>query len=455
MRDFFAARGLSAAAVHSDVTSDPRATSLDKLRAGELDVVFAVDMFNEGVDVPDIDTVMMLRPTESRIVWLQQFGRGLRKAVGKDRLTVIDYIGNHRVFLTNPQALFGLPEGDAHLVSALDSLLRGELELPPGCDVTYELAAVDILKSLTRTSAADRLRLWYEDFRARHGIRPTATEALHAGFNPGALRGAHGSWLGFVGAMGDLEAGQRAVRDDRDAGWFLQHLETTSMTKSYKMLVLLALLSAEAFPGRLEIGALTAEVARRASRSPALRADLSVDVEDRGALQSLLVKNPIHFWSLGKGTGGAPFFTYEDGEFATTFDVADELREPLRELTRELAEWRLAAYLLSKPAPSTDTFVVKVNHTGGRPILFPLERNRHPQIPTGWTRVEIDGEPYEANFVKVAVNVMRRPGQTDNVLGEVLRGMFGENAGAPGTSQYVRFTSDADGGWRMEMGVQG
>ena len=59
--------------------SDPRAASLEQLRAGELDVVFAVDMFNEGVDVPAVDTVMMLRPTESRIVWLQQFGRGLRK----------------------------------------------------------------------------------------------------------------------------------------------------------------------------------------------------------------------------------------------------------------------------------------------------------------------------------------------------------------------------------------
>jgi hypothetical protein len=47
-------------------------------------------MFNEGVDLPDVDTVMMLRPTESRVLWLQQFGRGLRVAEGKDRLRVID-----------------------------------------------------------------------------------------------------------------------------------------------------------------------------------------------------------------------------------------------------------------------------------------------------------------------------------------------------------------------------
>lgn len=93
MRDYFAQRGLSTPSVHSGPTSDPRATSLERLRRGELDVVFSVHIFNEGVDVPDIDTVLMLRPTESRIVWLQQFGRGLRRAEGKDHLRVIDYIG--------------------------------------------------------------------------------------------------------------------------------------------------------------------------------------------------------------------------------------------------------------------------------------------------------------------------------------------------------------------------
>jgi len=58
---------------------------------GELEVIFAVDIFNEGVDLPNVDTIMMLRPTESRILWIQQFGRGLRRAEGKERLTVVDY----------------------------------------------------------------------------------------------------------------------------------------------------------------------------------------------------------------------------------------------------------------------------------------------------------------------------------------------------------------------------
>src|SRR6185436_12817531 len=110
---------------------------------------FAVDMFNEGVDLPNLDAVMMLRPTESKILWLQQFGRGLRKVPGKT-LTVIDYIGNHRVFLLKPQTLFGLPSGDREILNLLERLRMGTQELPPGCEVTYELEAVEILKSLLK-----------------------------------------------------------------------------------------------------------------------------------------------------------------------------------------------------------------------------------------------------------------------------------------------------------------
>jgi superfamily II DNA or RNA helicase len=85
MAGHFRDRGVRAVAVHSGVGSAPRTPSLEQLEAGELDVVFAVDMFNEGVDLPRVDTILMLRPTESRILWLQQFGRGLRFREGNAR----------------------------------------------------------------------------------------------------------------------------------------------------------------------------------------------------------------------------------------------------------------------------------------------------------------------------------------------------------------------------------
>ena len=78
MAEFFAERGARAVAVHSGTGSSDRRAALEKLNAGELDVVFAVDIFNEGVDLPALDTVLMLRPTDSPVVFLQQLGRGLR-----------------------------------------------------------------------------------------------------------------------------------------------------------------------------------------------------------------------------------------------------------------------------------------------------------------------------------------------------------------------------------------
>ena len=196
MATFFNERGLRAVAVHSGATSAPRAASLEQLERGDLDIVFAVDMFNEGVDLPTLDTVMMLRPTESKILWLQQFGRGLRKAPGKEQLTVIDYIGNHRVFLLKPQTLFGLPSGDREIFNLLERLRNGTQELPPGCEVTYELEAVDILKSLLRRSADSgrRARAVLRGFQGctacdRPPSRSTRTATTHGRFASGRAHG--------------------------------------------------------------------------------------------------------------------------------------------------------------------------------------------------------------------------------------------------------------------------
>ena len=147
MADFFRQQGLRAVAVHSGDTSAPRAQSLEELSEGKLDVICAVDVFNEGLDLPELDTVLMLRPTESRILWLQQFGRGLRKTNDGKQLTVIDYIGNHRTFLLKPQTLFSLPAGGQEVLNLLERAREGPIEIAPGCFVTYELETIDILRA--------------------------------------------------------------------------------------------------------------------------------------------------------------------------------------------------------------------------------------------------------------------------------------------------------------------
>jgi superfamily II DNA or RNA helicase len=452
MRDYFQEAGLRVAAVHSAEGSDPRAGSLEKLDAGELQVLFAVDMFNEGVDIPHVDTVLMLRPTESRLLWSQQFGRGLRKAEGKRDLAVIDYIGNHRSFLIKAQALFDLLPGDQYVRAQLERVEAGRADLPPGCEVTYELEALDILRSLLRgPRGQDVVRSYYETFRERQGRRPTATEALHEGYSPRTVAKGYGTWLRFVEAMGDLPDASALLDTATAAGSFLEQLESTPMTKSYKMLVLLAMLQEERFPGEISIEMLTRAVERLARRSPSLIADVGEAIESAEALRRHLEKNPIDAWTGGLGTGSRSYFTYKNEMFRTTFEVSADRVERFRELAREVSEYRLAEYLRRPTAPPGREvrFRCRVSHADGRPILFLPDHGRVPGIPEGWVPVVADGQTYEADFVKVAVNVMRRLGSEENALPALLRQWFGDQVGSPGTRAEVEF-SDRSGEWVLE-----
>src|SRR5262249_58740019 len=107
-------------------------------------------------------------------------------APDKPCLRVVDYIGNHRTFLIKPQTLLGLPAGDAAVGQALEEIVAGRpTTLPPGCEVTYDLRAVEILRALLRLRPDhDALQPWYLDFRERHGVRPHAVEAFEEGYAP-------------------------------------------------------------------------------------------------------------------------------------------------------------------------------------------------------------------------------------------------------------------------------
>ena len=88
-------------------TQEKRAEEVERMESGDLDYIVTVDIFNEGIDIPCINQVVMLRQTQSSIVFVQQLGRGLRLDDGKDYLTVIDFIGNYRNNFMIPIALSG------------------------------------------------------------------------------------------------------------------------------------------------------------------------------------------------------------------------------------------------------------------------------------------------------------------------------------------------------------
>ena len=96
MAAHFQQHGINAVAVWGDSKEEERREALRGLATGRIQVVFSVDLFNEGVDVPTVDVILMLRPTESATLFLQQLGRGLRKADGKAFCLVLDFVGIHR-----------------------------------------------------------------------------------------------------------------------------------------------------------------------------------------------------------------------------------------------------------------------------------------------------------------------------------------------------------------------
>ncbi len=347
MAEQFQQHQIRAVAVHSGPSSADRSDSLQALSEGQLDVICSVDMFNEGLDLPQVDTVMMLRPTESRIIWLQQLGRGLRRAKNKTHLTVIDYIGNHRSFLIKLETLVlellkGKGRSDEELRAFLEQVPFDNFVLPPGCEVTYELRAIEILQTLLRAPGKGQaLRAFYREFLELNGERPTALEVYQGGVNPRATRQGFGSWFGFVQSMGGLSEAELAVWRANES--FFTELEKTRMVKSYKMVVLQALLSRGVFPGELGIEELTRAFRKIALRSAKLQQDVGAHLESEGKLLNMLKENPIRAWCGGKGTGGRSYFQYEDGIFRGVGFQGDA--KVLAGLTRELVEWRLGDYL--------------------------------------------------------------------------------------------------------------
>jgi superfamily II DNA or RNA helicase/HKD family nuclease len=143
MANFFQRAGLNAIALSGETPREQRKSALDALRAGELQIIFSVDLFNEGLDVPDVDTLLLLRPTSSATVFLQQLGRGLRRSEGKAVLTVLDFIGQHRKefrFEEQFRALTNLTRN-----RLLSNIEHDFPQLPSGCQIILESKAKELI----------------------------------------------------------------------------------------------------------------------------------------------------------------------------------------------------------------------------------------------------------------------------------------------------------------------
>lgn len=163
MADFFRQNGLSARALHSGLTREDRHELIQLFRNGGLPIICTVDLFNEGIDVPEIDTVLFLRPTESATVFIQQLGRGLRNHAEKGALTVLDFVGQqNRRFRMDLRfrAITGLSRME------LERAVKSEFPaLPPGCHIRLDRTTQDRVLRNLRDAIPSNTKALVEELR--------------------------------------------------------------------------------------------------------------------------------------------------------------------------------------------------------------------------------------------------------------------------------------------------
>lgn len=167
--------GIKALCVVGETSHDERRQAPERLARGEVAALVTCDLYNEGVDLPMVDTLLLLRPTQSPVLFQQQIGRGLRLSPGKESCLILDFVGRHREdfrFDRLLSTLTGLPRGQ--LIEAVD---KGFGSLPPGCHIHLQRQAREqVLRSLRKLVQQNWRRLQtelqaYAALRGRSAVR--------------------------------------------------------------------------------------------------------------------------------------------------------------------------------------------------------------------------------------------------------------------------------------------
>ncbi len=179
MSEYFNKKGIASIYLVGRSLDEERRSAKDKLVKGEIKFIFVVDIYNEGVDIPEVNTILFLRPTESLTVFLQQLGRGLRLSENKDCLTVLDFIGQ-------ANKKYNFEDKFTALLNCTASSVKNQIEsgfdfLPKGCYIQLEKVASEyILKNIKDSySSGNGMRLRIGTFKDDTGLEPTLTNFLN------------------------------------------------------------------------------------------------------------------------------------------------------------------------------------------------------------------------------------------------------------------------------------
>jgi len=348
LSEYFRKRNYRTVSLHSQQTDIPRDQAIAMLEKGELDAIFTVDLFNEGVDIPSVDTLLFVRPTESLTVFTQQVGRGLRLHEGKDYCVIIDLIGNYRNADVK-LALFDTERGEGKKKKA--SLIP---TVPENCSIHLDVRVINLLEEMRkkRQPRREKLLFDYQQLKQELGYRPTYLQLhLYGRSEASEYKSEFKSYIGFLYWAGELSEREKEIFSKYES-WLVE-VERTPMTKSYKMVVLQAMLQRGSSRWHLPITPQEAapffhryltekEYRKRIDFSDKETKRLWVYDEEK--VSKLIARMPMTKWS-GSSNG---LLSFDNNVFSLTFSIGPEDEEILYQWTKEICEYRLHVYFERK-----------------------------------------------------------------------------------------------------------
>ena len=353
--DFCAAylrnKGLKIVSVHSGSSSGPRISSIEHLRKSRLDAIAAVDLFNEGIDIPEIDRIVMLRPTSSSVLFLQQLGRGLRISSNKDQLVVIDIIGNHRSFASRINAILSLSSQNDF---GLWVQGKKQLHLPPLCSLEVELGVLDFFaSSIPKQNNSSRELL--QQFCFIQGTRPSLSALIQLGAKHYQLLEKHSSWFAFL-----IEEKLLSLQEEycfkEHQKWF-EMIERTSVKKSFKLIAIQAFIQENAFSTGIDIDHFCAICYQNIFNVDLLRSEIPASKKTPAAWKKYWIKwlhsiwESEHNWLL---------FQFERVWINFSFKES----ETLYKLSWEILQFRLLSYSLRPSVNTSKQLLGKIKKNG-------------------------------------------------------------------------------------------
>lgn len=343
LADYFRQQGVTTLSLHSKTTEMTREQAIQQLKNSNLQVIFTVDLFNEGVDIPSVDTLLFVRPTESITVFTQQIGRGLRLHDGKEYCTIIDLIGNYR----NADVKLGLfdTQNDALIEKQVGRALIPVI--PDFCKWEMDIQAINLLKEMAkkRQPRKEKLKDAYLELKQELGRRPTYLELhLHGNADSKSYKQEFKSYVGFLYWAGELN--DREVEVFKRVEPWLREVEATGMAKSYKMIVLLYMLEKGA---EHWLEPITPEKVASYFHHYLMEKEYRKNIDfsdsssqklweyDQAKVAKLIADMPMSKWA-GSSKGLVEF---EDGIFKFNFDIAHEDQEMVYQWTKEICYYRL------------------------------------------------------------------------------------------------------------------